>query len=148
MTSIFIALYFIKTISGSKKCIYKNAVYRSNKQEFRELTYKKSEIIVLYTNQNGRYNALKDNLKKIVLSVIGRLKIAQTDINNHLKSIEERYTNSRKRQQTNLSSSSLSKLQKTDSQPNNSTSQNNKSPAEKFLQAVNQIKNAEPEPQK
>ncbi|CAG8820931.1 22100_t:CDS:2, partial [Gigaspora margarita] len=47
---------------------------------------------------------------------------AQTDINNH--------------------------LEKTDPQPNNSTPQNDKSPAEKFLQAIDQIKNAGPEPQK
>ncbi|KAF0538530.1 hypothetical protein F8M41_007737 [Gigaspora margarita] len=73
---------------------------------------------------------------------------AQTDINNHLESIKERHANSRKRQRTNLSPSSPSKSQKTDPQPNNSTSQNGKSPAKKFLQAIDQIKNAGPKPQK
>ncbi|RHZ80143.1 hypothetical protein Glove_139g15 [Diversispora epigaea] len=34
-----------------------------------------SNIIISYTNPNGRYNSLKDNLKKTVMSVIGRFKI-------------------------------------------------------------------------
>ncbi|CAG8676097.1 1471_t:CDS:2 [Dentiscutata erythropus] len=172
MTSIFVALCFIKTISGSEKCVYGNAVYRtnSNKEKFRKLTYKgfitqesliteleknsialiigryvfkdteylkpyqfpppmtieitpddllylsslllffasiisnthfsnnefgkksfmlskklyngitgykniETKMIVSYTNQNSQYNTLKDNLKKTVLAVIGRLKI-------------------------------------------------------------------------
>ncbi|CAG8529528.1 23336_t:CDS:2 [Gigaspora rosea] len=42
MTSIFIALCFIKTISGSEKCIHGSAIYRTtnDEEEFRELTYK------------------------------------------------------------------------------------------------------------
>ncbi|CAG8612817.1 13979_t:CDS:2 [Dentiscutata erythropus] len=283
MSSIFIALCFIKTISASEKCIHGNAIYRTNNNEpeFRELTYKgfitqdsliadleknsialmigryvfedaeyltliqtvpiststddveitpddlpytsplllfsapvvpnshfsnnefgreslmlskklyngvtghkniESEVIVSYTNQNGRYNALKDNLKKTVLSVIGSLKIgakkmlhiiatdiewnyagneqtsdnsnkgkakAQNDLNNHLESIEEKYTKlnspSKKRQRTNLPTPLPSKTQKTDPQnePQNNTSKppNNKSLNDNFLQAVSQIKN-------
>ncbi|RIB25434.1 hypothetical protein C2G38_2031075 [Gigaspora rosea] len=34
-----------------------------------------SKIIVSYKNENNRYNAMKNNLKKTVLSVIGHLKI-------------------------------------------------------------------------
>jgi hypothetical protein len=34
-----------------------------------------SNVIISYTNPNGRYNSLKDNLKKTILSVIGRFKI-------------------------------------------------------------------------
>ncbi|KAF0403930.1 hypothetical protein F8M41_009151 [Gigaspora margarita] len=34
-----------------------------------------SKVIVSYKNENNRYNAMKNNLKKTVLSVIGRLKI-------------------------------------------------------------------------
>ncbi|CAG8770753.1 6772_t:CDS:1, partial [Dentiscutata heterogama] len=39
-----------------------------------------SEVIVSYTNQNSQDNALKDNLKQTVLSVIGRLKIGAKKI--------------------------------------------------------------------
>ncbi|CAG8816443.1 30849_t:CDS:2 [Gigaspora margarita] len=43
MISVFIALYFIKTILGNKKCIHESAIYRTNndEEEFRELTYKR-----------------------------------------------------------------------------------------------------------
>ncbi|RIB26565.1 hypothetical protein C2G38_2266581 [Gigaspora rosea] len=166
MTSIFIALCFIKTISGSEKCIHGSAIYRTtnDEEEFRELTYKEfiasqeplitaletnsivlmltlvqtipiststdeieitpdnlphspplllysapvvsnsyfsdnefgresfmlskklyngvtgyknieSEVIIFYTNQTNRYDTLKNNLKKTVLSVIGRFKV-------------------------------------------------------------------------
>ncbi|CAG8526147.1 6691_t:CDS:2 [Scutellospora calospora] len=34
-----------------------------------------SKVIVSYINENNRYNALKNNLKKTVLSVVGRLKL-------------------------------------------------------------------------
>ncbi|CAG8761343.1 42493_t:CDS:2, partial [Gigaspora margarita] len=235
----------------SEKCIYGNAIYRSNEQEFRELTYKgfvtqesliteleKNSIVLMvgrymledteyltliqtvpistssneieitsddlpYTpplllfsvpvipnsyfsnNEYGReslmlykklYNGItgyknieskvKDWYQKMLYIIAldiewnyagneqtsdnsnkGKTK-AQIDINNHLESIEERYANSRKKQRTNLLPSSPSKPQKTDPQPNNSTPQNNKSLAKKFLQAVDQIKNAGPVPQK
>ncbi|CAG8699293.1 27505_t:CDS:2 [Dentiscutata erythropus] len=279
MTSIFVALCFIKTISGSETCIHRNAVYRtnSNKEEFRKLTYKgfiiqefliteleknfialmigryltliktipistsndeikitpgdllyssllllfsasvipnthfsnnkfgkeslmlskklyngatsykniETEIIVSYTNQNSQYNVLKDNLKKTVLSVIRRLKIgakkmlhiiatdikwnyasneqtsdnsnkvkakAQGDINDHLESIKEKYTklnsfSSKKKQCSNLLPTSSSKVQKTDPQSNNSKTQNDKSLANNFLQAIGQIKNIGTGPQ-
>ncbi|RIB11477.1 hypothetical protein C2G38_2261577 [Gigaspora rosea] len=35
-----------------------------------------SKVIVSYKNENNRYSAMKNNLKKTVLSVIGRLKIS------------------------------------------------------------------------
>ncbi|CAG8846025.1 28037_t:CDS:2, partial [Racocetra persica] len=62
-----------------------------------------SEVIVSYTNQNGHYDMLKNNLKRTVLSnyagneqssdtpTKGKEK-AQNNINNHLETIEEKYT--------------------------------------------------------
>ncbi|KAF0538529.1 hypothetical protein F8M41_007736 [Gigaspora margarita] len=70
MTSIFIALCFIKTILGSKKYIYGNAVYRSNKQEFRELTYKS------FVTQESLITELEKN--SIVL-IVGRYMLEDTE---------------------------------------------------------------------
>ncbi|CAG8551161.1 15551_t:CDS:2, partial [Dentiscutata heterogama] len=71
---------------------------------------------------------------------------AQGDINNHLEGIEEKYAKlnsfpSRKRQHANFLPASLSKTQKTELQNNNSKPQNDKSPTDNFLHAINQIKN-------
>ncbi|CAG8842077.1 26011_t:CDS:2, partial [Racocetra persica] len=98
-----------------------------------------SEVIVSYSNQNSHYDSLKNNLKRTILSSSensnkekGKEK-PQSDINNHLKTIEEKYaklnfSNSRKRK-SNLLTSTSSKIQK---------------PFEShltFLDAVKQIKN-------
>lgn len=57
-----------------------------------------SKVIVSYTNQYNRYNALKKNLKKTVFSVVGRFKIASKKMLHIMASdIEWNYaeTNSR-----------------------------------------------------
>ncbi|RIB09298.1 hypothetical protein C2G38_2268224 [Gigaspora rosea] len=45
-----------------------------------------SKVIVSYKNENNRYNAMKNNLKKTVLSVIGRLKIRSKKFHHILTS--------------------------------------------------------------
>ncbi|RIB08432.1 hypothetical protein C2G38_2211649 [Gigaspora rosea] len=45
-----------------------------------------SKVIVSYKNENNRYNAMKNNLKKTVLSVIERLKISSKKFPNILAS--------------------------------------------------------------
>ncbi|RIB00743.1 hypothetical protein C2G38_2300642 [Gigaspora rosea] len=45
-----------------------------------------SKVIVSYKNENNRYNAMKNNLKKTVLSVIGRLKIGSKKFSHILAS--------------------------------------------------------------
>ncbi|CAG8742044.1 22449_t:CDS:1, partial [Racocetra persica] len=39
-------------------------------------------VIVFYSNEHRRYNALKDNLSKTILSVVGRLKIGSKKISH------------------------------------------------------------------
>ncbi|CAG8689003.1 10095_t:CDS:1 [Ambispora leptoticha] len=39
-----------------------------------------TNVIVSYSNEHGRYNALKDNLSKTVLSVVERLKLGSKKI--------------------------------------------------------------------
>ncbi|KAF0431394.1 hypothetical protein F8M41_005406 [Gigaspora margarita] len=45
-----------------------------------------SRVIVFYKNENNRYNAMKNNLKKTVLSVIGCLKIGSKKFSHVLAS--------------------------------------------------------------
>ncbi|RIB15611.1 hypothetical protein C2G38_2192012 [Gigaspora rosea] len=45
-----------------------------------------SKVIVSYKNENNRYNAMKNNLKKTVLSVVGRLKISSKKFSHILAS--------------------------------------------------------------
>ncbi|CAG8735051.1 21266_t:CDS:2, partial [Gigaspora margarita] len=53
-----------------------------------------SNVIILYVNENNHYNALKNNLQKTVLSVIGRLKIESFNILHIIASdIEWTYSN-------------------------------------------------------
>ncbi|CAG8815301.1 29668_t:CDS:2, partial [Racocetra persica] len=61
-----------------------------------------TNMIVSYSNEYRSYNALKDNLSKTVLSVVGRLKIGSKksltslhDFNDQLNNIEEKYAKKR-----------------------------------------------------
>ncbi|CAG8450263.1 2944_t:CDS:2 [Cetraspora pellucida] len=83
-----------------------------------------SKVVVSYMNKNNHYNALKNNLKKIVLSVI--------ELDIQLESIKERYAM--------LTSQSPQKKQKIGFQ--NSTlnkSLNNKTTSLSFIEAILQI---------
>ncbi|CAG8548270.1 8946_t:CDS:1, partial [Racocetra fulgida] len=73
MTLIFIALCFIKTISGSDKYIHGNALYRTTnpETEFRELTYKG-----FITTQESLITELEKN--SIVL-MVGRYVLEDTE---------------------------------------------------------------------
>ncbi|KAF0491439.1 hypothetical protein F8M41_021818 [Gigaspora margarita] len=92
---------------------------------------------------------------------------AQDNINNHLKSIEEKYAKlsspSRKRRGTNLLPTSFSKTQRTSSEPQNdkpqpdnpknnnpqnNNPQNDKPQINNLLNAISQIKNTGSQPQK
>ncbi|CAG8520954.1 8101_t:CDS:2, partial [Cetraspora pellucida] len=106
---------------------------------YNEVTGKKnieSNFIVSYTNQNSRYNSLKENLKKTVISVnyAGNSNESQISsssnkgkakyrdkLNNQLDIIDEMYTKmnnqpSKKRKMINIS------LQSTSSKDNSSSS--------------------------
>ncbi|CAG8816713.1 30138_t:CDS:1, partial [Racocetra persica] len=41
-----------------------------------------TNVIVSYSNEHEMYNALKDNLSKIILLVVGRLKIGSKKISH------------------------------------------------------------------
>ncbi|CAG8733631.1 5427_t:CDS:2 [Dentiscutata erythropus] len=47
-----------------------------------------SDVIVSYTNANGRYDSLKDSLKKSVISAVGRLKLNSNSKIPHIISSE------------------------------------------------------------
>ncbi|CAG8738519.1 6753_t:CDS:2 [Dentiscutata erythropus] len=46
------------------------------------------DIIVFYTNTNGCYNSLRNNLKKTILSAIGRFKVSTQSKIPHIISSE------------------------------------------------------------
>ncbi|CAG8810504.1 17001_t:CDS:2, partial [Racocetra persica] len=91
-----------------------------------------SNVIVSYSNKYSRYNTLKDNILKTVISVIRRLKLGSNKIPHILDNIEEKYAKrksaSNKRIRTNLSVASSSKA------PNNDKLSN-----DQFLETALQI---------
>ncbi|CAG8538699.1 14550_t:CDS:2 [Cetraspora pellucida] len=61
-----------------------------------------SNIIVSYTNQNSRYNSLKENLKRTIMSVVGRFKIGSHKKTPHIlvSDIEWNYAGNNNESQT------------------------------------------------
>ncbi|CAG8695058.1 4645_t:CDS:2, partial [Racocetra persica] len=66
-------LYFVKTISGSKKYVHGNAAYRTNnnEEEFRELTYKR-----FIASQKSLITELEKNF---IVLIVGRYILEDTE---------------------------------------------------------------------
>ncbi|RIB07425.1 hypothetical protein C2G38_2214509 [Gigaspora rosea] len=134
-------LYTAPVLTNSYKV--NNAIGRQSfmlsKKLYNPVTNQKgieSNVIVSYTNANGRYDSLKDNLKKSVISAVGRLKLNFNKSDKQLDLIEEQYISqpSNKRARTSIFSSS-------------SKSSSSKPSSTDLKDLADQIRSNAPEPQ-
>ncbi|CAG8471451.1 15677_t:CDS:2 [Dentiscutata erythropus] len=104
------------SLDGNKECFILTKRLYNGVNNHKNI---ETKITVSYDNSNNRYDIIKNNIKKTVMSVIGQLKIGKkntlhiiaSDIKWNYASIEEKYTamNSlNKRQRVNLTSTSRS----------------------------------------
>ncbi|CAG8729677.1 28790_t:CDS:2 [Dentiscutata erythropus] len=128
------------SLDGNKECFILTKRLYNGVNNHRNI---EAKITVSYDNLNNQYDAIKNNIKKTVMSVIGQLKIASNvssegkqkskqDFNTLLESIEEKYVamNSlNKRQRVNLTSTSRS-----NSSRETATTMN-------FMNTISQVKN-------
>ncbi|CAG8673206.1 8877_t:CDS:2 [Acaulospora morrowiae] len=74
-----------------------------------------SKVIVSYTNVHGRYNSIKTNLKKTIMSVVGKLKIGGSSMQHIIASeIEWNYAGNNS-QSSNVSDQNSTNMQELES---------------------------------